>query len=277
MGSSTRQGAAADAAAVRGGAVAPPGRGSEPERAPEPPVGAQRRPVDTLDAALLDEICAINAAGVELLVQRAAEAAAEATVAAVAVARPGVALPPGPAPQAWLDLDAAQRRRLAAQPFLLFGLGFEDGARWRVLTDEVRAAASPRRIAESRPRGVPVLYARLLVHYAWHLARIAPLTAGLVAGMAGASAAALRTCHVEHLDALADRSVQWLQPRWLGAPPLWNDLLRAARSEGAAGLARSAALRAVQCAGAALAAAAVQESTIDARASAGGVKIVPLL
>jgi hypothetical protein len=234
-------------------------------RAPEPQAGAQRRSADTLDGRLLQEIGAINAAGVELLVQRAAEPVAPGTPAAGGAgagigARTGVALPPGPPPQAWLALEPAQRRRLAAQPFLLFSIGLEDGARWRVLTDDVLAAESRRRIAESRPRAVPVIYARLLVHYAWHLARTAPLTAGLVAGMAGASAAALRDCHVEHLDALAERGAQWLQPRWMDAPSLWNDLLRAARSEDTAALARSAALHAVQRAGAALAVGSVAES-----------------
>jgi hypothetical protein len=235
--------------------------------------------VDALDAALLDEICAINAAGVDLLVQQATEAVAPR--AGAGPAKPAVVLPPGPSAQAWLELDAPQRRRLAAQPMLLFGIGFEDGARWQALSDGVLAADAPRRIAESWPRPAPVQYARLLVHYAWHLARTAPLTAGLVAGMAGASAAALRACHVEHLDVLADRSAQWLRPRWLDAPCLWNDLLRVARAEANAGLARSVALRAVQRAGAALAAAAASapapDSLIHVRAQAGGGKMPPSL
>lgn len=280
MGSSKGQGAAADGAARRAVAGGPAGQrpAHAPQRAPEARFGAPRRSADALDTALLDEIRAINAAGVELLIQRAAEAVAPGTptlgdAGAGVGASSGVPLPPGPLPQAWLALDAAQRRRLAAQPFLLFSIGFEDGARWRVLTDHVLAADSPRRIAESRPRTVPVIYARLLVHYAWHLARTAPLTASLVAGMAGTSAAVLRDCHVEHLDALAERAAQWLQPRWMDAPTLWNDLLRAARSEGAAGLARSAALHAVQRAGAALAAGAVAEAEIAVRAAAGGVKM----
>jgi hypothetical protein len=280
MGSSRGRRASADGAARRAGGGGSAGQRPQqaPQRAPEPQLGAPRRSADALDAVLLDEIGAINAAGVELLVQRAAEAVAPGTppvgdAGAGIAAGSGVLLPPGPLPQAWLALDAAQRRRLAAQPFLLFGIGFEDGARWRVLADDVLAADSPRRIAESRPRTVPVIYARLLVHYAWHLARTAPLTAGLVAGMAGTSAAALRACHVEHLDALAERAAPWLQPRWMDAPTLWNDLLRAARTEGAAGLARSAALHAVQRAGAALAAGAGAETEIAVRAAAGGVKM----
>jgi hypothetical protein len=258
-----------------------PGRGAgieRGERAHGSPVAVQHRAVDALNTALLDEILAINAAGIELLVQRAAQAPESPSPGATSTsAEAVVALPPGTLPPAWLALDPPQRRRLAAQPFLLFGLGFEDGAGWQVLANEVLATASPPRISESRPRTAPVLYARLLVHYAWHLARTAPLTAALVAGMASASAAALRACHVEHLDALADRGAQWLRPRWMDAPSLWNDLLRASRSEEGASLARSVALRAVQCAGAALAAAPRPAAPIDAGMSRGGDKIrVPL-
>jgi hypothetical protein len=258
-----------------GGAAVPGPAVGSGERAPEASVAPQRRPVDALDSALLDEICAINAAGVELLVQQAA--AAFGPSAGAAPAKHAVVLPPGPPPQAWLGLDAPQRRRLAAQPMLLFGIGFEDGARWQALSDGVLAADAPQRIAESWPRPAPVQYARLLVHYAWHLTRTAPLTAGLVAGMAGASAAALRACHVEHLDALADRGAQWLRPRWLDAPCLWNDLLRVARAEGNDMLARSVALRAVQRTGAALAAAPAPANPIHVRAPAGGGKMPPSL
>ncbi|MEZ5459773.1 MAG: hypothetical protein R3E65_10855 [Steroidobacteraceae bacterium] len=220
-----------------------------------------RGAVDALDGALLAEIHAINAAGIDLLAQRAAELTAASPpdgargAGGATVPGTGLVLPPGPPPAAWMGLDAAQRRRLAAQPFLLLGVGLEDAARWRALVDDVLAAQGAQRIAESRPRTAAMIHARLLVHYGWHLARIAPLTAGLVAGMAAGSTAALRECRIEHLDALASRGVHWLRPRWLDAPSLWSDLLQAAQTD-AAGLARTAALRAVQRVGAALAAAA---------------------
>lgn len=226
-----------------------------------------RGAVDALDGALLAEIHAINATGIDLLAQRAAELATAPAVCGegrAGASGSGLVLPPGPPPPAWVALDGAQRRRLAAQPFLLLGVGLEDGARWRVLVDDVLATQGVQRIAESRPRPAAMVYARLLVHYAWHLGRVAPLTAGLVAGMAPGSTAALRDCRLEHLDALASRSVQWLRPRWLDAPSLWSDLLQAAQSDEAE-LARTAALRAVQRVGAALAAAAVGGAVLPAR------------
>lgn len=214
---------------------------------------AARRTPDVLDDALLHEVHAINATGVELLVQSAAQLAARAGQPGPA-REPEFPLPPGPPAAAWVALDAAQRRRVAAQPFLLFSLGLEHGARWRGLVDEIAALHTPRRIAESRPRSVTVDYARLLLQYAWHLARTAPLTAGLVAGLSSGAVAVMRDCHVEHLDAMAERGAAWLRPRWANAPALWNDLLLAARPDAAGSLARTVALRAVQRAGAALAA-----------------------
>jgi hypothetical protein len=214
---------------------------------------AARRPADVLDEALLAEVHALNATGIELLVQGAAQAAAPAGQPAPA-REPEFPLPPGPAAAAWVALDVAARRRVAAQPFLLFSLGLEHGARWRALADEVAATHPARRIAESRPRTAAVVYARLLLQYAWHLARTAPLTAGLVVGMSPGAAAVMRDCRVEQLDAMAERASAWLRPRWANAPSLWGDLLRAARPDAASSLARTVALRAVQHAGAALAA-----------------------
>lgn len=225
---------------------------------------AARRPADVLDEGLLAEVHALNATGIELLVQTAAQAAAPAGQPGLA-REPEFPLPPGPAAAAWVALDAAARRRVAAQPFLLFSLGLEHGARWRALADEVAAAHATRRIAESRPRTATAVYARLLLQYAWHLARTAPLTAGLVAGMSPGAAAVMRDCRVEQLDAMAERAAAWLRPRWANAPALWGDLLLAARPDAAGGLARTVALRAVQRAGAALAAHGPVERVGDAR------------
>jgi len=225
---------------------------------------AARRLPDVLDDVLLDEVHAINVTGVELLVQGATQTAAPAGQQGP-LREPELPLPPGPPAAAWVALDPAQRRRVAAQPFLLFSLGFEHGARWRTLVDEVTAAHAPRRIAESRPRPATVVYARLLLQYAWHLARTAPLTAGLVAGMSPGAVAVLRACRVEHLDALAERCASWLRPRWADAPALWSDLLLAARPDAAGNLARTVALRAVQRAGAALAAHAAADPLAQGR------------
>jgi hypothetical protein len=237
---------------------------------------AARRPPDVLDDGLLAEVHALNATGIELLVQSAAQAAAPAGQAGLA-REPEFPLPPGPAAAAWAALDAAARRRVAAQPFLLFSLGLEQGARWRALADEVTAAHATRRIAESRPRTVSVVYARLLLQYAWHLARTAPLTAGLVAGMSPGAAAVMRDCRVEQLDPMAERAAAWLRPRWANAPALWDDLLLAAHPDASGSLARTVALRAVQRAGAALGARGPVEQVGDTRSRAGGDKIRPSL
>jgi hypothetical protein len=237
---------------------------------------AARRPPDVLDDGLLAEVHALNATGIELLVQSAAQAAAPAGQAGLA-REPEFPLPPGSAAAAWAALDAAARRRVAAQPFLLFSLGLEQGARWRALADEVAATHATRRIAESRPCTVSVVYARLLLQYAWHLARTAPLTAALVAGMSPGAAAVMRDCRVEQLDAMAERAAAWLRPRWANAPALWDDLLLAAHPDASGSLARTVALRAVQRAGAALGARGPVEQVGDARPRAGGDKIRPAL
>lgn len=214
---------------------------------------------DVLDPALLGELRNINERGVRLLQERARAAPAREP------ARYAADL------DAWLALDPAAVQRLAAQPFLLFGIGLEDAARWQRpgadAVGEVRpAAAAPAFTGTARDAAAGcwpadgAAYARVLTHYAWHLARTAPRTATLVAGMSPQTATALRDCPVGRLDALAQRSVAWLQLRWHDQPRIWAHLLDAARADSTPEAARSATLRALQRLGAAWEAAGAHQA-----------------
>ncbi len=215
-----------------------PGGGLEAPRGGRP---------DVLDAGLLRELRAINERGVALLQEQARRQ--PVPPASPAAATLG----------AWLELDPMAARRLASQPFLLFGIGLEDPARWS-LRGQAPAVpgAGP---AASVPGGWPegAAYARVLTHYAWHLARTAPRTAALVAGMAPETGTALRECPVERLDALAERSARWLQLRWHDQPSIWAGLFAAALRPEGPEAAPTATLRALQRLGAAHVCAAVAE------------------
>jgi hypothetical protein len=218
------------------------------------PLPSSRLGDDVLDAAVLLEIRSLNLRGV-LLLQEAARGLAgldaEARAATPEVGSIGGLVASGL--REWLVFDGAARERLASQPFLLFDMGLADPLRWRQLLTR-RIAEQP---AGTGPAGAPLgpmlAYARVLLHYVWHLARTAPRSAAIVAGMAPDTAALLRGCSVERLDVLASHCAQWLQPRWAADPAFWSELLQAALASDDPGRTRRASLRALQRIGGALA------------------------
>lgn len=218
-------------------------------------LAARIRPLDdVLDQALLLEIRSINLRGTALI-QSAARgfAALEPAARTTAAAVGGVGAFVATGLDDWLALDAAACDRVASQPFLLFEVALEDPSRWqRLLGGAVvdEPAGSAARVGPETPL---VGYARVLLHYAWHLARTAPRTAAIVAGMAPDTAVLLRRCYVEQLDEIVPRCAHWLQPRWGADRPFWSELLAAARAGGDPERHRRMSLRALQRIGGSLA------------------------
>jgi hypothetical protein len=209
---------------------------------------------DVLDPALLLEVRSINLRGVAMLQEAAGSLVAlDAEARAAASAAGGVSALIEPALRDWLVLDADARERLASQPFLLFDIALEDPSRWRQLLAGAVGEEVGGPGVGSAPRGPMLAYARVLLHYAWHLARTVPRTAAVVAGMAADTAALLRGCSVQRVDEIAPRCAHWLQPRWAADPAIWSELLCAARSGSDPGRTRRASLRALQRIGGALA------------------------
>jgi hypothetical protein len=223
---------------------------------------------DVLAPALLLEVRSINLRGAALLQETARSLAGLDPLArATAVAAGGVGTLIASGLDEWLALDAAARERLASQPFLLFDMALEDSPRWRKLLAGTVGEEPSGPNFDTAPRAPMLAYARVLLHYAWHLARTAPRTAAVVAGMAAETAALLRGCSVERLDELGPRCARWLQPRWPADPATWSELLCAARSGGDPDRTRRASLRALQRIGGILA----RVERVPARA--GGVPL----
>ena len=188
--------------------------------------------IDVLDETVLREVQAINLRGLQLLL-RASGAPAESPQSGplCEIIHAGNAEPGGLC-------------RLADQPFLLFDIGLDDPLRWH-------AARSP--AIGDDPGATALLpwgreatrFAGIMFHYAWHLARTAPLTAAVVAGMAPATAEVLRGLSLQQIDELSQRSAHWLRLRWDDCPALWGALLGITRSAAAEPQLRSAQLQAL--------------------------------
>lgn len=143
-------------------------------------------------------------------------------------------------------LSPPQRFAAANCPYALFDLRFEDDVHWRARLQALGAwqiADDPKFDAEI------VDFVRLALFYSWHLASSAGLAAGLLLGMHGNTAAALRAIAVDALPALALAEAPNLTARWSGCGSYWSALISAAARPD------PAALRRVQLSGLQLAAA----------------------
>jgi hypothetical protein len=145
--------------------------------------------------------------------------------------------------QEWCELDALALQRLAGSPCLLLDAGFDQPERWgRLPADAVRdAAADDGYFAGAQ--GVALVRRALL--FAWHLAHANRLCARVLLGMSARAADAIAAVGLQDLDALAERGVPWIRPRWEQQPLVWRQLLRCARQGSDAQL-RLAQLRGLQ-------------------------------
>jgi hypothetical protein len=205
--------------------------------------------IDVLDETVLREVQAINLRGLRLLLSPAGALVPGAGGAGAEAA------PAGPLREVVrvLSGNPGGLPRLADQPFLLFDIGLDDPLRWH-------AARTPAVGDDPTPAGglgssrESALFAGTMFHYAWYLARTAPLTAAVVAGMVPATAELLRSFNLQQIDELSQRSAHWLRLRWEECPALWNALLGIAGSPPAEPQLRAARLQALlRLAGAALA------------------------
>lgn len=208
---------------------------------------SERETSAAIDDEILRQVAEINLHGIRLL--RASLAAGGELPAALGGQR-----------GAWCGLDEPAQQRLAACPWLLFDACFDDVPRWRrallLGVHEARsemplaslpgaplAQAARRQAGDSVQREQCVQleddlrgFCRLLLNYAWHLSRAAPLAAALVLGMPAETRVLLRAQGLPAIDVFSAQACGWVQLRWAQLPAAWQPLLQAARSGDAAAL-----------------------------------------
>jgi hypothetical protein len=201
-----------------------------------------------LRAEVLDTLAELNEQCLELICEQAAVSAARS--------RPGLLVE---LEALWGALDVRSRRRAAQCPFLLVDAGFEravcppwreaPGARpadmrapgvWAPIAGARRTAAPiPWRLGVrdrdwpaapqaffTVPRRVPV--ARLVLAYAWHLARSERVAAQVFLGLSARCAEWVAGCTLRQVIQLAESEPQLLAPRWPDRQEAWQELLTAA-------------------------------------------------
>lgn len=170
----------------------------------------------------------------------------------------------------WQELDGAALGRAARCPYVLLDAGFADPCRWLAARGrEVCDVQRPEALFAPR-EALPI--ARLLLIYAWHLARTRRLAARFVLGMSASGAEALAGCTLAQITRVAEGRPDWLVPRWPQRLDAWRQLLQAALGDESAGL-EQAQLRGLQM----LAGEAWRAAREAARTAAGEAESLPEL
>lgn len=136
---------------------------------------------------------------------------------------------PGTLRPLWEALDEPALRRAARCPYSLVDAGFADPGGWlparsRLVCDGAGRGAGFFPASDAQP------LARLLLTYAWHLARTQRPAARLVLGMSAPCAEAIAQLTLARVCRIADREPECLAPRWSTRVDAWRQLLEAAIS-----------------------------------------------
>jgi hypothetical protein len=141
---------------------------------------------------------------------------------------------PPPLPRKTLDtlaeLSASQRAALAATPFTLYSLGFEDQEFWRnALNGGVEPPWEeryPERVVTSRNS-----FCKVALLHAWHIASVGGVATRMVLSMPIATVARFAIAPLWRLDRIATEHPTLLAPRWPTNPGFWPDLIRFALAD----------------------------------------------
>ena len=127
------------------------------------------------------------------------------------------------------EMSPAARASLAALPYTLYSLGFEDEKLWRALAQPATLAATMsmrERYTQPRDASLQASLCEVALMYAWHVATSSPLAARLIYAMPEAVAERLMAAPPWYVRRLAVHHASLLLPRWPTNPGFWPDLVR---------------------------------------------------
>jgi hypothetical protein len=127
------------------------------------------------------------------------------------------------------DLSPTARASLAALPYTLYSLGFEDEKLWRSLAEPAALATAltmGQRYAQPHNASLQASLCEVALLYAWHVATSSSLAARLIYAMPQAVAQRLTAAPPWYVRRLAVHHASLLMPRWPTNPGFWPDLVR---------------------------------------------------
>jgi hypothetical protein len=127
------------------------------------------------------------------------------------------------------ELSPTARASLAALPYTLYSLGFEDEKLWRALAQPAALAVSmsmSERYSQPHGASLQASLCEVALLYAWHVTTSSPLAARLIYAMPATVAERLAAAPLWYVKRLAVHHASLLLPRWPTNPGFWPDLVR---------------------------------------------------
>jgi hypothetical protein len=127
------------------------------------------------------------------------------------------------------ELSSTARASLAALPYTLYSLGFEDEKLWRSLAEPAALAATlpmNERYMQPHSASLQAALCEVALLYAWHVATSSTVAARLIYAMPEAVAQRLTAAPPWYIRRLAVHHASLLMPRWPTNPCFWPDLVR---------------------------------------------------
>lgn len=124
-------------------------------------------------------------------------------------------------------------RALAAMPFSLYSLGFEDENFWNAVCESATSsenALAAQRYARMGDGSAQCSFCELALLHAWHVAAKNTMSARMVYAMPYATARRLVNTPLWQIRCIAGSYGELMMPRWPTNPAFWPDLIRFAAS-----------------------------------------------
>lgn len=124
-------------------------------------------------------------------------------------------------------------RALAAMPYSLYSLGFEDENFWDAVCESATSSASAlavQRYARVGDASAQCSFCELALLHAWHVAAKNTMAARMVFAMPYATARRLVNTPLWQIRCIAGSYGELMMPRWPTNPAFWPDLIRFAAS-----------------------------------------------
>jgi hypothetical protein len=120
-------------------------------------------------------------------------------------------------------------RALAAMPYSLYSLGFEDENFWNAVCESATSSASAlavQRYARVGDASAQCSFCELALLHAWHVAAKNTMAARMLYAMPYATARRLVNTPLWQIRCIAGSYAELMMPRWPTNPAFWPDLIR---------------------------------------------------
>lgn len=122
------------------------------------------------------------------------------------------------------ELSLEQRTRLAAAPYTLYSLRFEDSRFWHAACGIARRRIDER-YAAAPDGSLRALFLEIALMQAWHIASTHPLAARMIYSMGEAVRIRVAALSLWQVKRIGAEHAKVMTPRWPSNPCFWPDLV----------------------------------------------------